>query len=98
MASFQQEKDLDKLKKMCYSKVAHKSMLSAEYALDQMVRLPNSARLTTYICPICGDIHIGKTNKFLSKILQDASNKQSVFHHNSRDVDTTNSSSDTVEE
>lgn len=82
MASLQDEKDLVRLKKMCYSKTVHRSWLSAEYALDSMVRLPNSNKLSIYKCPACNNYHIGKINKYLSEKLEDhANNSETIFHN-----------------
>lgn len=71
MASLQQEKNLKRLQKMCYSKTQHRSKLSAEYALDEMTRLPDSAKLVIYPCPICNQFHIGKQNDYLIKKLKE---------------------------
>lgn len=78
MASIQQERNLKKQKAMCDSKVGHRSMLSAEYALDGLKRTPNSGKLVIYTCPICGLLHIGKNNKKK----KDEHIKQTL-HHNS---------------
>lgn len=80
MASLQQEKNLKRLQRICYSKVPHRSTLSAENALDQMTRLPNSAKLIIYTCPVCKQLHIGKQNDYLIKKLKEDDNfKQSLL-------------------
>lgn len=80
MASFQQEKNITRLQKICYSKVPHKSRLSAENALDQMTRLPNSVKLVIYSCPVCKFLHIGKQNDYLIKKLKENEDfKQSLL-------------------
>lgn len=75
MASIQEDKRLDKLKRICLSKVAHKHKLAAEYALDEMVRLPYSAKLDIYTCPICGLFHIGKASEYQRKKYEDENGK-----------------------
>lgn len=85
MASLQQEKNLKRLQRMCYSKVPHRSKLSAEHALDQMTRLPNSAKLVIYPCPICNQLHIGKQNDFLIKKLKE--DEQNINNLNSNPID-----------
>lgn len=52
-----------RMKAMCLSKTKHTSMLAAQYALDNMVRLPHSGKLNIYTCDYCGALHIGKEPK-----------------------------------
>lgn len=71
-----EEIKLKKLQQMCYSKVGHRTILSAQYALDEMTRIPNSGLLVIYPCPICKLFHIGK-----NKRLEDDKSKQSLLHN-----------------
>jgi hypothetical protein len=61
------EKETERLKRVCLSKVAHKYLLSAQYALDRMTTLPNSIRLHIYTCPVCLFFHIGGTSDYQLK-------------------------------
>lgn len=67
MSTFLQDKQESRLRRICLSKVAHRYMTSAEYALNEMVRLPNSVKLHIYTCSICGLFHIGKMSDYQSK-------------------------------
>lgn len=92
MASLQQEKNLKRAQKICYSKIPHRSRLSAENALDQMVRLPDSSKLLIYTCPICGLLHIGRQNDYLTKKLKEDDKSKQNFDNNSSDIITINGS------
>jgi hypothetical protein len=49
-------------KSMCYGKIKHKSMLAAQYTLDQM-NGKDSHLLEIYPCPFCQGFHIGHNRK-----------------------------------
>lgn len=87
MGSFRQDKESDRLNRICLSKVAHRVRIAADYALDEMHRLPHSAKLHIYTCPVCGLFHIGKTSDyFLSKQKEDEYNTKNILPDNSRNV------------
>lgn len=53
---------LESMKKACFGKIQHKSMLAAQYYLDNLGHR-DKANLNIYKCPYCHFYHLGHNKK-----------------------------------